>query len=69
MRHEHNAMVKMVSRLRRRGIVAAIHLRERLRRWMHQWPEKTVRNDSYTGRGVIVPLREMERVSFRVVSL
>lgn len=44
-------------------------LRERLRRWMHQWPEKTVRNDGYTSRGVIVPLREMERVSFRVVSL
>jgi hypothetical protein len=44
-------------------------LRTKLREWRERWPEKTVQNQGYTSRGVIVPLREMERVAFQVVSL
>jgi hypothetical protein len=44
-------------------------LRERLTQWVSRWPEKTVQNDGYFTRGVLVPLREFERAAFQVVSL
>lgn len=44
-------------------------LREVLPRWVKRWPEKTVRNAGYVTKGLLVPLREFERLAFQVVSL
>lgn len=44
-------------------------VRIELAQWVNRWPEVTVQNDGYVTRGVVLPLRELERAAFNVVRL